>query len=144
MKEKTADIDILEDLLSTQKQYIEDKDYQKEHNINEQAIDYSKRWAKAIETLMAENKELKEEKLKKSGIYEFNVNIEDDYIPKSKVEEIIEELRNDTCKIINRTYIPTISSKLFNNNREKYEPMLEARNILINALNKLQSLLGKE
>lgn len=60
MKEKTADIDILEDLLSTQKQYIEDKDYQKEHNIKEQAIDYAKMWTKATENLIVENKELKE------------------------------------------------------------------------------------
>lgn len=48
----------------------------------------------AIENLIAENKELKEEKLKKSGIYEFNVNIEDDYIPKSKVKEKIEAILN--------------------------------------------------
>ena len=82
-------IDILEDLLSTQKQYIEDKDYQKEHNINEKAIDYLKRWAKAIETLIAENKELKEENLHWKGQYHL-LSRKIDVIQKSKV---VEELK---------------------------------------------------
>lgn len=84
-------IDILEELLSTQKQYIEDKDYQKEHNINEQAIDYAKRWAKAIENLISENKKLKEENQR------LNVKIIDLYkysIPKLKVEEILKKIEN--------------------------------------------------
>lgn len=110
MKEKTADIDILEDLLSTQKQYIEDKDYQKEHNIKEQAIDYAKMWTKATETLIAENKEMKEknkeltDKLKDcdlhySKLYKFHNN---NCVTKDRINQIINELiklyfEEDSC-----------------------------------------------
>lgn len=62
------------------------------------------------------------------------------WISKDKIEEIIEELEEQTHKIINSTYIPNCS-EIFNKNKEKYEPMLEARNILINALNGLKKLL---
>ena len=87
-------IDILEELLSTQKQYIEDKDYQKEHNINEEAIDYARRWAKAIETLIAENKELD----KKDKVIDLIVNtiVGDRKILKLVCNKIINK-KEDEC-----------------------------------------------
>lgn len=95
----------------------------------------------AIEKLIATYKELEMQnkelllRLKADGLIE-----RDKYWIK-KIQQTIKEIQNQTYKIINKTYIPSISSEIFNDNREKYEPMLEARNILINALNELQELL---
>ena len=44
----------------------------------------------AIENLIARNKELEKELLSKSGIYKIDINLKDDYIPKSKIKEKIE------------------------------------------------------
>lgn len=123
MKEKTTDIDILEDLLSTQKQYIEDKDYQKEHNIKEQAIDYAKMWTKATETLIAENKELKEKNkelkvINKMQEYRISVIDERELISKSKIEEKIEELSG-------KVEVGDITREMFNRIEYAIEVLVE-------------------
>lgn len=99
------------------------------------------KYFKSIQNLIARYKELEMQnkelllRLKADGLIE-----RDKYWIK-KIQQTIKEIQNQTYKIINKTYIPSISSEIFNDNREKYEPMLEARNILINALNELQELL---
>ena len=69
--------------------------------------------------------------------------IRQNYVSKKLIQDKIKELEEQTHKIINTTYIPNCS-EIFNKNKEKYEPMLEARNILINALNGLKELLKEK
>lgn len=45
---------------------------------------------KAVRNLIVRYKELEKEKLSKSGIYKIDINLKENYIPKSKVQEKIE------------------------------------------------------
>lgn len=50
---------------------------------------------KAVRNLIVRYKELEKEKLSKSGIYKIDINLKENYIPKSKVQEKIEELQSE-------------------------------------------------
>lgn len=88
------DIKILEELLNTEKEYINDKVYQKEHDINKEAIECAKKWAQAIEHLIARNKELenKNKSLKKQIKLMQEYNKKAGIVYKDKIKEKIEEL----------------------------------------------------
>ena len=88
MKEKTADIDILEELVNAYKDcFVE--------NYNEMIVDVGMRYKdiQAISNLIAENKELKEKYSRK--LIDFQKEREEyekDYIQKSKVKAKIKQL----------------------------------------------------
>ena len=90
MKEKTADIDILEELVNAYKDcFVE--------NYNEMIVDVGMRYKdiQAISNLIAENKELKEENnelevINKIQEYRISVIDERELISKSKVKEEID------------------------------------------------------
>ena len=90
MKEKTADIDILEELVNAYKDcFVE--------NYNEMIVDVGMRYKdiQAISNLIAENKELKEknnelEVINKIQEYRISVIDERELISKSKVKEEID------------------------------------------------------
>ena len=108
------DIKILEEQLKYQDDYIKDKKWHKEHKISEEAVEQSKIIFKAIENLIARNKELEEEIEKDKMKIDFlvgkklieveehakQVKIELDkiYIPKSKIKEKIEEYNKQRQK----------------------------------------------
>lgn len=102
MKEKTADIDILEELI---RDYKDEKEF-----VGEEII-------KAMETLIAENKELKEmlkHRIEYTNILEKDLfqNASNYVIPKSKVEEVIEELEKDENLINAEYFIKRLQSLL--------------------------------
>ena len=46
--------------------------------------------AEIVENLIKENKELKEEQLRKAGIYKIDIDFDSDYIPKSALQELLD------------------------------------------------------
>ncbi len=62
------------------------------------------------------------------------------FIPKSKVLSIMRDIQERTEKLINTTYVPS-SSRIYNDNKERYEPMLVGRTIAMGALKSLQELM---
>lgn len=63
-----------------------------------------------------------------------------EYIPKKKVLSIMKDIEKRTEKLFNTTYIP-LSAKIYNDNREKYEPMYIGREIAMTTLKALHELM---
>ena len=144
MKEKTDNIDILEEFLdyySFLKTAIGGDD------IREFEIKISKNEIKAISTLIAENKELKDRnKRQQENLKITNKKIAAQrgqlmmlnkaYIPKSKVEELLKEIQEEG-KIVYKNFM-----------NKKLEEDFETDGAILQELGyiegKLQSLLGKE
>lgn len=62
------------------------------------------------------------------------------YIPKSKVLSIMRDIEKRVEKLFNSTFIP-ISPRIYNDNKEKYEPMYIGREIAMTTLKALQELM---
>ena len=130
MKEKTDDIDILEEFIKRVKK--EQEKYK--DNLILQEIEkhcfYGDVPLQAISNLIAENKELKEENnLLKSKLNVWENLKNDDFIPKSKVEEKIKELDIEEKKQLKGM-----------KGQDRYNVKQE----FMYKKNTLQSLLGKE
>ena len=89
------DIKYLEDLIAFAKMLLTTS---QRATIQEKEIE-------VLENLIARYKELEKELLSKSGIYKIDINLKDDYIPKSKVKEKIEEKQNEYEKISQEKFI---------------------------------------
>lgn len=80
-----------------------------------------------------------EAKVRKAVFNDFKNDLKN-YIPKSKVISIIKDIQEKTGKLFNTTYVPS-SSRIYNDNKERYEPMLTGRTIAMEALKSLQELM---
>lgn len=145
MKEKTADIDILEE---KEKEAIKDLE---EYLHWEELQGFSmlprdkhiETLLNLVSTLIAENKELKEknnklEVINKMQEYRISVIDERELIPKSKVEEVIEELSKE-LKIMKVDNMYGRYKKY--GGKKKWEEMFQYK---YGKHDVLQSLLGKE
>ena len=75
------------------------------------------------------NKELEEKQLKKSGIYEIGIDLDDDYIPKSKVRELQNKYKNKIEKLESKKIwnepVDTINKNRYTNYYNAYEEILQ-------------------
>lgn len=72
-------------------------------------------------------------------MFEYAEQLEDS-IPKSKVLSIMRDIEKRVEKLFNSTFIP-ISPRIYNDNKEKYEPMYIGREIAMTTLKALQELM---